>query len=187
MCYILSDASAGGVGLRGKESACQAGDSGSISGSGRSPGEGDSYPLRYSCLENSVDRGTWWATIHGIAESDTTGRLTPTQNCMHLSRLMNCTPHRVAGKNLQTIAFVFILFWEDCPEAITQVPFNLLFRNAIFLFWVICPLKKIIASLKDNFTDFPGGLEIKNLPANAGDMGLILVLTSGRSHMLWSN
>ena len=55
-----------------KESTCNAGDAGLISGLGRSPGEGYGYPLQYSCLENPIDRGTWWATIHGVAESDMT-------------------------------------------------------------------------------------------------------------------
>ena len=45
--------------LRGKESACNAGDAGSIPGSGRSPGGGNGNPLQYSCLENSMDRGAW--------------------------------------------------------------------------------------------------------------------------------
>ena len=49
----------------GKESLCNAGDLGSISGSGRSPGEGN--PLQYSCLENPMDRGAWRATVHGVA------------------------------------------------------------------------------------------------------------------------
>ena len=44
----------------------------SIPGSGRSPGEGNGNPLQYSCLENPMDRGTWRATVHGVAESDTT-------------------------------------------------------------------------------------------------------------------
>ena len=43
----------------------------SIHGSGRSPGEGNGYPVQYSCLENSMDRGTWWATVHGLAKSQT--------------------------------------------------------------------------------------------------------------------
>ena len=43
---------------------------------GRSPGGGNDNPLQYSCLENPMDRGTWWATIHGLAESDTTEQLT---------------------------------------------------------------------------------------------------------------
>ena len=51
------------------ETACNAGDPGSIPGSGRSPGEGNGYPLQYSCLENSVERGTWLATVHGVAKS----------------------------------------------------------------------------------------------------------------------
>ena len=54
-----------------KESACNAGDPGSIPGLGRSP-EGNGNPLQYSCLENPVDRGAWWATVHRVAESDTT-------------------------------------------------------------------------------------------------------------------
>ena len=51
----------------GKESACNAGDLGSIAGLGRSPGEGNDNPLQYSCLENPMDRGAWWATVHGVA------------------------------------------------------------------------------------------------------------------------
>ena len=55
----------------GKESAWKEGDLGSISGLGRSPGGGYGNPLQYSCLENSMDRGDWWATIHGVAKSRT--------------------------------------------------------------------------------------------------------------------
>ena len=54
-----------------KKSACNAGDLGSIPGLGRSSGEGNGYPLQYSGLENAMDRGAWWATVHGIAKSQT--------------------------------------------------------------------------------------------------------------------
>ena len=53
----------------GKESACNAGDLGLIPESGRSPGEGNGNPLQYSCLENSMDEGAWWATVHGVTKS----------------------------------------------------------------------------------------------------------------------
>ena len=51
----------------GKESACNAGDPGLIPGLGRSPGEANDNPLQYSCLENQMDKGAWWATVHGVA------------------------------------------------------------------------------------------------------------------------
>ena len=57
--------------LSGKESACNVGDVGSIPGLGRSPGEGNGNPLQCSCLENPLDRGAWWATVHGVTKSQT--------------------------------------------------------------------------------------------------------------------
>ena len=54
-----------------KESTCDARDPGSVPGSGRSPGEGNGYPLQYSYLENSLDRGAWQATVHQVAKSRT--------------------------------------------------------------------------------------------------------------------
>ena len=55
--------------LSSKESTCQAGDMGSIPGSGRSPEGGNGNPLQYSCLENSMDREAWETIVHGVAKS----------------------------------------------------------------------------------------------------------------------
>ena len=77
---VLSDNHVRALGLPslssvGRESACNAGDLGSIPGSGRSPGEGNSHPLQHSCLETPMDRGAWRAMVHGIAELGTAQRL----------------------------------------------------------------------------------------------------------------
>ena len=59
----------GGSEVKGSD--CNVGDLGLIPGSGRSPGEGNGNPLQYSCLENPMDRGAWWATVHRVAKSRT--------------------------------------------------------------------------------------------------------------------
>ena len=58
-------------GSDGKESACSVGDLGSISRLRRYPGEGNGNPFQYSFLENPMDKGAWWATIHGVTKSQT--------------------------------------------------------------------------------------------------------------------
>ena len=58
-------------GSNSKESACNVGDQGSIPGSEGYPAEGNGNPLQYSCLENSMDRGAWWVTVHEVAKSRT--------------------------------------------------------------------------------------------------------------------
>ena len=58
-------------GSDGKVSACNAGDPGSVPGSGRFLGEGNGSPLQYSCLENPMDGGAWQATVHGVTKSQT--------------------------------------------------------------------------------------------------------------------
>ena len=69
-------------GSDGKESACNAGNLGSIPGWGRFPGEGNGYPLQYSCLENSMDKEASQATVHGVTKSQTqlNNYTTTTQN-----------------------------------------------------------------------------------------------------------
>ena len=71
MCFsfvysVLNEGFPGGS--NGKESDCNAGDPGLIPGLGRSPGEANGYPLQYSCLENSMHRGAWHATVHGVTK-----------------------------------------------------------------------------------------------------------------------
>ena len=63
-------------GSAAKNPLANAGELSSIPGSGKSCGEGNGYPLQYSCLENSMDRGAWWATVHGVTELDTVERVT---------------------------------------------------------------------------------------------------------------
>ena len=72
----------------GKESACNAGDQGSVSESGRSLGEGNGKPLQYSCLENSMDRGAWWAIVYGVTKSWTP--LSNKHTHTHVSSLKKC-------------------------------------------------------------------------------------------------
>ena len=93
-------------GSDGKESACNEGDPGSISGLGKSPGEGTGNPLQCSCLEKSMNRGAWRATVHGIAESDMTVWLT------HCSKVWNLQV------NLGTMITVnvyclFLMLWNS--------------------------------------------------------------------------
>ena len=73
----------------GTESACNAGDLGSVPGSGRSPGGGNGNPLQYPYLENPTDRGAWWATVHGVTELDMTKCTHTAIVCVYKSQTPN--------------------------------------------------------------------------------------------------
>ena len=75
-------------GWDGKESACNAGDLGSIPRSGRSPETGNGYSLQYSCLENSMDRGAWRAAVHGVATERITLLLSLPRAGLYVSSFM---------------------------------------------------------------------------------------------------
>ena len=75
-----------------KEATCNARDWGLIPESGRFPGEGNGYPLQCSCLENSMDGGTWWATVPEVRESDKSEWLTPSLFHFQIALLLlNCS------------------------------------------------------------------------------------------------
>ena len=77
-------------GSAGKESTCNAGDLGSIPGSGRFPGEGNGNPLQYSCLENPMDGGAWWAPVHGVTKSRWTRMSNFTFTCSMVDWISSC-------------------------------------------------------------------------------------------------
>ena len=98
--------------IKKKESACNAGDLGLIPGLGRSPGEGNDYPLQYSGLENSMDRGAWWAIVHGIAKNWT--------------QLNNFHFHSVFNKD------IFLMKVKDVEEVILIEHMNYMSTNCIY-------------------------------------------------------
>ena len=94
-------------GSEDKASACNAGDLGSIPGLGRSPGGGHGNPLRYSCLENSMDRGAWWATVHRVAKSRT--RLSDCTALYELHGEINAS-HRISTKQMALCQYLSVYF-----------------------------------------------------------------------------
>ena len=81
---LVTDREAFPGGSDGKASAYNVGYSGSIPGSGRSPGDGNGNPLQYSCLENPTDGGAWLASVHGVAKSQTRlSDFTTTREALH--------------------------------------------------------------------------------------------------------
>ena len=95
-----------------KASACNAGDLGSISVLGRSPGEGNGNPLQYSCLENPMDREAWWATVHGVAKNRT--QLLELVKLLSPVRLF-ATPWTVAYQASLSMGFSRQEHWSGLP------------------------------------------------------------------------
>ena len=107
----------------GKESACKAGDQGSIPGSGRSPEEGNGNPLEYSCLENSIDRGAWWATVHGVTKSQT--RLSDNTQSFNYWQIFN----------LSLVSLFSIVRSSAISNALNIFLYSSLFQNCSHLYY----------------------------------------------------
>ena len=94
----------------GKACACNAGDLSSITGLGRSLGIGNGNPLQYSCLENSMDRGAWWDTVHGVTNSQT--RLIKWSHTHLFSRAAITKYHKLGGLNHRSLFFHNCRGWK---------------------------------------------------------------------------
>ena len=107
-------------GSDGKESACRAEDLGSILGSGRSPREGNGYPLQYSCLGNSMDRGAWWGYCpRGPKKLDTTEWLTL---LLYSFWVLGCSVPLCGGCFLVSITVWFKKFYTLCFHSYVHLP-----------------------------------------------------------------
>ena len=118
-------------GSNSKEPTCNAGNPGMITMSGRFPGEGNVNPLQYSCLENSVDRRSWRATVHGVAKSQTLGishqaplklttKLMENSETLVLHFVLETKSHvvRKSGKNMKKLCWPKILTWLNTRTCI---------------------------------------------------------------------
>ena len=104
------------------KSTCNVGNLSSITGLGRFPGKGNGYPLQYSCLENPMDRGAWWATIHGVTKSWTRWR-----DSLSLSRI----------KHLIKKSYNFMAFnakiWEICYQWLSRKMYTRVTSFCVFI------------------------------------------------------
>ena len=133
---------------------CNAGDLGSIPGSGRSPGEGNGNPLQYSCLENPMDRGAWWATVHGVAKSRT--------QLSDFIFYLYSFPDGSVVKNLPGMQGTWVqsLGWKDPLEK------EMATHSSILAWWI-------------PWTEEPGGLQSTGLQRVGHDWATSLHFTLG--------
>ena len=121
--------------LSGKESACNARDTCLIPGSGRSPGEGNGYPLQYSCLGNPMDGGAWWGTVHGVAKSQTwlTDSTTTTKYIyVYILFQKGYTLLKARGKNLFH-AFQFLTHSMTCSRMNTISTATVTWHSSLYV------------------------------------------------------
>ena len=109
--YLYSHIALFSGGLKGKSSACNAGDLSSIPGSGRSPGEGNGNPIQYSCLENPMDRGASQTTVHGVTKSQTQLSNDAHGNINSDLCLIALYHTLVSDKASQLLLILLFLFW----------------------------------------------------------------------------
>ena len=88
------------------------GDAGSIPGSGRSPGGGDGTPLQYPCLENPIDRGAWWPTVHGVAKSQTWLKLVSSSSSW--ADITDCWGSSLGDSQRFVLLIERLLFFSHC-------------------------------------------------------------------------
>ena len=153
----------------GKEYACNAGDLGLIPGLGGSPGERNGNPLQYSCLENSMDRGAWQATVHGVVRvrHDLMTKSPPPHESEMFTRKKSCWTGKIKLQDGQ---------WHDCWIFQTSWPSSSFYSlcDLSRLFIIIClSLFSHTSTAVKHLSGFPGGSVVKNPPAKAGDDGSI--------------
>ena len=104
-------------GSDGKQSSCNAEDLASIPGWGRSLGEGNDYPLQCSCLENSMDRGAWWDTVHGVTKSQTR---------LH-NPYFNFSSMICGAESYDFLPFVYLFWWSFYSDILPIFKLDYLF------------------------------------------------------------
>ena len=119
----------------GKESACNAGDPGSVPGSGRSPGEGNGNPLQDYCLETPMDRGAWQATGHGVAESDTTER---TSLSVYIRDLSSLTSSGWSGGRGDRGELFSIFYSYDNIQSLKMMSMEVQITLIKVIWWRLC-------------------------------------------------